>query len=108
MEIRGPNNAHRSDVDRAKDSRKADRLKDGKQSANQGDDAQVEGDRVDTSASQFIDRSVTAARRGMQQRAADIKERREELLARADDPEAIRRAAEGFLKAAKDIPSVFD
>ena len=108
MEIRGPNNAHRSDVDRASDSRKADRQKNAKAAISSEGDATVEGDRIDTSASELIDRSVDGARRALEDRLTDVTERREELLARADDPEAVRRAAEEFLKSQRELPGVFD
>ncbi|MBI4880126.1 MAG: hypothetical protein HY812_10785 [Planctomycetes bacterium] len=98
MEIRGPDNTHRTDVDRASDSWKAEHPLGRRGAAGTAQDGQVEQDRIDTSASEIIDRSIAEARRVMEEHAQEVAARREELLALADDPEAVRRAAREFLE----------
>ncbi len=97
MEIRGPDNTHWKDVDRAGDSWKAERPAEARGAGATGPDGHIEQDRLDTSASEVIDRSIAEARRVMEEHAREVALRREELLALADDPEAVRSAAREFL-----------
>jgi len=98
MEIRGPDNPSRPDLDRASDTRKADRAKPplaaGKQAGSHS-----EGDSLEVSTSRLIEESVSKVLEQLERRTAEQTSRREELLSLADDPASIRKAAQEFLAA---------
>ena len=50
-----------------------------------------------------MDRALSRVRREVDQRNIDLQSRREQLLERADDPEAIARAARSVLNAYPDL-----
>lgn len=95
MEVHGPRNPDRPGSNRTESSHRASRR------ASKGitDDSSVGGDRVDVGESQWIDRQVLGIRRELDRRQAEVLARRDELLALAEDPTAIRRAASAILDA---------
>lgn len=99
MEIRGPNDAHRSDLNRATDSKRSSRPPAGS-AKRAGSSPSLDTDRVESSSSELVEASVGEVQTGLEQRISEVLARRDELLALAHDPEAIRKAAANFLKLA--------
>lgn len=103
MEIRGPDNSNRPDLDRASDSRKAGRLKH-LPSSESPHGSGSEGDSLEVSTSRRIEESVNEVLDLLERRADEIGGRREELLGLEHDPVAVRRAARGIL-ASESFPA---
>lgn len=99
MQIESFRNLHRSAADRAEEARRTGR----------SDDAATSGrttgstDSLDTSVASFIDEAVRKSGRELDTRIEALMPRRDELLALADDPAAIRRAAQAFLRDAPEV-----
>lgn len=114
MNINGLNNGSISKADRSDRSNRADRPdRPDRTGASQRSDRSSEivrpeggndaidskgGDQVETSVAGFIQNVVDQAIIDLADRLNSVTSRRDELLAKADDPEAIRRAARGFLE----------
>ena len=96
MEIRGPNNSSRPNLDPTSDSRKAERLKQS-QGGGKSPESSSDGDSLEVSASRLIEQSVEEVLGQLERRVTDVSGRKEELLLLADDPAAVRRAARGIL-----------
>lgn len=94
MEVRGPNSTHGSNVDRARDARRA---KSAGADSSSSTGSSSAADQLDTSNADLVDRSVQETKSDLIRRLEDVRGRRDELLALAHDPEALRRAAEAFL-----------
>ena len=98
MEVQGPRNPGRTGSNRAEGSHGATR-RPGRENV---DEQEPLLDRIETGDSRVIDRYLAEMRDGATEREAEIESRREELLALAEDPAAIRRAAIAVLRRALD------
>lgn len=90
-----PINVSRPEVDRSADARKSGRAGE----ARRGGDAGAVGseDRLETDVTTFIDEAVGQTKAELASRLEDVQARREELLALANDDDAIRSAARRLL-----------
>ena len=95
MQIEGFRHLNRSAADRADESRRTGRSDDSRPVPPGNPEL---ADTIDTSIAAFIDGAVRDAGRQLDARIESLAARREELLALADDPAAIRRAAQAFLR----------
>lgn len=95
MQIEGFRHLNRSAADRADEARRTGRSDDSRPVPPGTSES---SDTVDTSIAAFIDGAVRDAGRQLDARIESLAARREELLALADDPAAIRRAAHAFLR----------
>lgn len=95
MEIRGPNDTRRGDPARAADTRRVQRERTSESSASAAD--ALESDLLESLAGERLGPALDLIRANEQERATAIEKRRDELLALAEDLEAIRRAARNFL-----------
>lgn len=111
MNINGLNNGSISKADRSDRSNRADRPDRAGSSQRsersseivrpEGENDAIDskgGDQVETSVAGFIQNVVDQAIIDLADRLNSVTSRRDELLAKADDPEAIRSAARGFLE----------
>ncbi len=96
MKVNRPHNVSRPEVDRGADARKTSRTDDSRRRA--GSDVSVGAeDRIETDVSAFIDETVGRSKAELANRLEDVRARRDELLARANDDDAIRAAARRLL-----------
>ncbi|MFG0319657.1 MAG: hypothetical protein ACF8XB_20460 [Planctomycetota bacterium JB042] len=96
MKINRPHNVSRPEVDRGADARKTSRADEARRRA--GNDVSVGAeDRIETDVSTFIDETVGRTKAELASRLEDVRARRDELLARADDDDAIQAAARRLL-----------
>lgn len=99
MQIEGFRHLSRSAADRADEARRTGRADD---SPRRADDREG-GDSIDTSLADFVDGAVRDAGRQLDTRIDSLLPRRDELLALADDPAAIRKAAQSFLAGVEEV-----
>lgn len=93
MEIQGPRDAGRTHANRASETQ-------GKNPrTSRGGVGAGLTDRLEPGDSVLIDQAVKQIHRQLDRSAAEVRARREELLARSEDPEAIHRAARSLLGA---------
>lgn len=105
MEVRGPHDPRRAGLDRTSAGRDADRTGAPRRAGEDGA-ARTEFDRLDTGGTDTVRQAVDAARQGIDERAEQVRARRDELLRLADDPAAVRRAATGFLRSEQGASAV--
>lgn len=92
MEIHGPRNPGRPEANRTGEAQGAPR-----RSLRKGGAGGIV-DRLEPGDSVLIDQAVEKVMRQLDRGSSDIRARREELLQRANDPEAIHRAARALLR----------
>ncbi len=102
MHVRGTNDPREAGLNRAADTRRAQGASEARKHRGAPGRGE-ESDRVQTDGSDRIAQVVDAVRQGLSTRAQSIEEQREELLRRADDPAAIRRAAERLVDAERGL-----
>jgi len=100
MKVNRPINVPRPEVDRNGDTRKSDRASTARRPTGTGrssdETSNADGDRIETDISTAIESAVEQTLAALEARLEDVRERREELLAKANDDESIASAARAF------------